>query len=213
MGVSQDHESPVPSTQLPQTYSADVIVVKETASATDNENWSNTAECASCCEKSGIDELVKASCEHYYCKECFGAFVEASLQTHDGFPPVCCKIPLTFLTVADNVSPAVFGRYRARQDEIKSATALYCAVKKCGVKVETDSIEGVRATCAACGRDTCTRCRSVFPLEAEGKKRKHVCKMDRERRQLLDMAKEAGWQTCYQCGNLIALNFGCHHMT
>ena len=83
------------------------------------------ADCASCSEPSGIDELVKASCEHYYCRDCFGHFIEASLQTHDGFPPKCCKIPIAFVTVANNVSTAVFSRYSVRQAEIKNATALY----------------------------------------------------------------------------------------
>lgn len=172
----------------------------------------NTADCASCGDHINIVNLVKASCEHYYCSDCFGQFVEASLRTHDGFPPKCCKIPIAFITIAGNVSPAVLSRYSARQAEIKSATALYCGVQGCGVRIESDRIKGVRATCVACWRDTCTLCRGKFPRRVNGENVSHVCKKDKAREQVLALAKQEGWQTCYHCGNLVALNTGCHHM-
>lgn len=172
----------------------------------------STADCASCGDHINIVNLVKASCEHYYCSDCFGQFVEASLQTHDGFPPKCCRIPIAFITIAGNVSPAVFSRYSARQAEIKSATALYCGVQGCGVRIESDRIKGVRATCVACWTDTCTLCRGKFPRRVNGENVSHICKKDKAREQVLALAKQEGWQTCYHCGNLVALNTGCHHM-
>ena len=204
------------SSQDPQACTANISsnqVIEETAPITAIVTAPSTADCASCSEQLTTDKLVKASCEHYYCKECFGQFVEASLQTHDGFPPKCCKIPIAFITVVENVPATVFSRYSARQAEIKNATALYCGVRRCGVKIENDRIEGVRATCIACWRDTCTLCRGEFPRDINGKKQSHVCKKDKAREQVLALAKQEGWQTCYQCGNLVALNTGCHHMT
>ena len=171
-----------------------------------------TAACASCSDQLILEELVKISCDHRYCKDCFGHFVEASLATHDGFPPKCCKIPIACLTVAKNVSTAIFSRYSARQMEIKNATALYCGDQKCGVKIGKDRINGLKATCEACGRDTCTQCRDTFPRRVQGRNVGHVCKKDEAREQVLALAKKEGWQTCYQCGNMVALNFGCHHM-
>ena len=97
-------------------------VIGETAPITAIVRAPSTADCASCSEQLTTDKLVKASCEHYYCKECFGQFVEASLQTHDGFPPKCCKIPITFITVAENVPATVFSRYSARRAEMRSRT-------------------------------------------------------------------------------------------
>ena len=208
--------SEITSVQASEASAADVIsvqVMKETAaSVTAVETSPTTAECAGCSDSLTIDELVKASCEHYYCKDCFGHFIEASLQTHDGFPPKCCKIPIAFGTVADNVSAAVFSRYSARQAEIKNATALYCGLQGCGVRIEVDRIDGVRATCMACWRDTCIQCRGEFPRKVNGKNVGHVCKKDKAREEVLALAREEGWQTCFQCGNMIALNFGCHHM-
>ena len=186
--------------------------LREAASETRIEAPSSTAYCASCSDHLDIDKLVKAACEHHYCKDCFSQFIEVSLQQHDGFPPKCCKIPIPFHTVAGNVSATIYSRYSARQAEIKNATALYCGVQRCGVKIELDRINGVRATCVACSRDTCTLCRGEFPLKVDGRNIGHACKKDRGREQVLAIAKEEGWQTCYKCGNLVELNFGCHHM-
>ena len=187
-------------------------VVEETAGTTVIEKPPSTVDCASCGDHSTTDKLIKAACEHYYCKDCFGQFIEASLQTHDGFPPKCCKIPIPFVTIAANVSAAVYSRYSARQAEIKNATALYCGVQRCGVKIKNDKIEGFRATCVACKRDTCTLCRGEFPERVNGRNVGHACKKDIAREQVLALAKEENWQTCYHCGNLVELNFGCHHM-
>lgn len=81
-------------------------------------------DCASCGEHLPLVDLVKASCEHFYCQPCFEKFIEASLETHDGFPPSCCKTPMAFRTVADNISAPLFWRYYNRQEEIQNATAL-----------------------------------------------------------------------------------------
>ena len=212
--VVSDQDSRIPSAEDLHQSTADVAnqVVEETAATTVIETPSSTADCASCSDHSTTDKLIKAACEHYYCKDCFGQFIEASLQTHDGFPPKCCKIPVPFVTIAANVSAAIYSRYSARQAEIKNATALYCGVQRCGVKIENDRIEGVRATCVACRRDTCTLCRGEFPERVNGKNVGHACKKDKGREQVLALAKEENWQTCYQCGNLVELNFGCHHM-
>lgn len=206
----------MPTVQDPQASTADISgtqMMKERAAPTTAiETAPLTADCASCSDSFTIDELVKASCKHYYCKDCFGSFIEASLQTHDGFPPKCCKIPIAFVTVAGNVSAAVFSRYSARQAEIKNATALYCGIQGCGVRIEKKRIDGVRATCVACWRDTCTKCRGQFPRNINGKNLSHVCTKDKAREEVLALAKKEGWQTCYQCGNMVALNFGCNHM-
>ena len=171
-----------------------------------------SVECVSCSETLTDERLIKASCNHDYCKECFSRFIAASLQTQDGFPASCCKIPLAFITIAENVSAEIFASYSARQDEVKNATALYCGIQSCGVKIEEERIDENRATCAVCRRDTCTLCRIEYPREVDGANVGHVCKKDLAREQLVALAKEEGWQTCYQCGNLVALNYGCHHM-
>ena len=202
----------ISSVQDPQpSITADVrgTQMMEETPKTAIETSPTTTECLGCSDHFTIEELVNASCEHSYCKDCFGIFIEASLERHDGFPPICCKVPIAFLTIAENVSTAVFSRYNARQAEIKNATAIYCGIQGCGVRIEKSKIDGVRATCIACLRDTCTQCRGEFP---EGVNGQHVCKEDKARDEVLALAKREGWQTCYQCGNMVALNFGCHHM-
>ena len=210
--IIQNDDSGVLSVQDSSHSTAPALntqMVQETELTTSNDDVLNTADCVACSDNLSSDNLVKISCEHQYCKKCFGLFIEKSLQA---FPPKCCSIPVAFLTVADNVSPAVFDRYRARQDEIKNATALYCGVRKCGVKIDDDMIEGTRAFCRACRRDTCTLCRGGFQRKVGAKEVVHFCKKDKAREQVLELAKQEGWQSCFNCGNLVELNFGCHHM-
>ena len=191
---NQIHSVEIPSVQDPPPPSADAV-------------------CESCREILTDDKLIKASCKHRYCKDCFESFIGARLETQGGFPPTCCGVPFAFDTVAHNVSAEIFASYSARQDEIKNATALYCSIRGCGVRIEEDRIHGVIATCVVCRRDTCTLCRTEYPLKVKDKNVDHVCKKDLAREQLLTLAREEGWQTCYYCGNLVALNTGCHHMT
>ena len=213
--VISDQDSRLHSTEDLHPFTAELSdqEVEETAATTAIETPLSTADCASCSDHLTTDKLIKAACEHYYCKDCFGQFIEASLQTHDGFPPKCCKIPIPFLTITTNVSAAIYSRYSARQAEIKNATALYCGIQGCGIKIENDRINGFRATCAGCRKDTCTRCRAEMPKRVHGKNVHHICQKDKAREQVLALARREGWQTCFQCGNLVALNNGCHHMT
>ena len=70
-------------------------VVDETAASTTAIGSSPaTTACASCSDQFAIKELVKVSCEHQYCKDCFGHFMEASLTTHDGFHPNAARFRL-----------------------------------------------------------------------------------------------------------------------
>lgn len=167
------------------------------------------AKCASCaCED--FDHLIKASCEHHYCRDCFEKLISAEVETPDGFPPCCCQIPIAFNVVADNVSSTVFHRYQSRQEEIRNATALYCGVIGCGVRINSKKIDGLRATCVACMRRTCTQCRGEMPLEL---KDIHICKKGQLREGLIASVKQEGRQACYKCGTMVSLNFGSHHMT
>lgn len=121
--------------------------------------------CASCSQQMSITDLIKASCEHRYCKACVESFIAASLGIHDSFPPSCCKTPMAFSTVAENVSTPLFWRYRTRQEGIQNATALYCGEPKCGVKIVLDKDEEspYKATCTLCHKETCRKCRGIWP--------------------------------------------------
>lgn len=118
-------------------------------------------ECTGCgCEDP--DQLVKALCEHYFCRDCLEYLVALHMETHDGNPPNCCTVPFLYNTIASNVSDDLLGRYHARQDEIRNAMPLYCGVPECSVKIRSDEIYEPKATCSACLRQTCTLCREAL---------------------------------------------------
>lgn len=179
-------------------------------SASTIEARAPTAGCISCTETLALTELVKATCEHHFCRDCFGAFIKASLDADGTFPPKCCKLPVSSNLVTENVSTDLLGRYQLRQSEIKSALGLYCAVSACAVKIPRENVDGNKARCPVCyNQFTCTRCRSGMKKDEVDA---HVCKVDEDRQAILAAAKEEGWQACYNCGNMVDLNTGCHHM-
>ena len=124
-----------------------------------------TAQCVSCSDEFPLNELVKASCEHFYCHKCFEDFVTASLKPHGIFLASCCKIALAFNTIADNMSAALFQHYRKRQDNIKNTNSVHCAVPECGIRIPPEGIieNKNEATCRMCKRTTYTLCLTAHP--------------------------------------------------
>ncbi len=176
----------------------------------DSKTSPGKADCATCAKSYHTNALMKLTCKHHYCKTCFSQLVKESLSTPSAFPPLCCKIAVPFLTVAENVDPFLFLGYRIKQKEIADAGPLYCAFANCAVKILEKEIHGNLAWCSTCTRTTCTRCR--WEYDTRRGKPSHVCKKDKPMATLLSIAKTEGYQACYQCGNVTSLNFGCHHM-
>ena len=168
------------------------------------------AECAAYAEQMSIFELAKASCEHYYCKICFEQVVQTSIDSIGAFPPTCCKVPISFGVVASHVSIELYDRYRQRQAEVMGGHGLYCAIAHCAVRIPKTNITKTRAKCPACHKFTCTLCRGATSEDDDSS---HVCNTTKDKQVILSLAKEEEWQACFNCGNLVELNFGCHHMT
>jgi hypothetical protein len=167
-------------------------------------------ECIGCMDRFPTFQLLKATCEHYLCHNCLCRCVKASLGADVHFPPSCCKLPLAFRIVADNVPAALFKRYRARQLEVQNATTLYCAIPRCSARITEYMINDQKANCQTCYRNTCLQCRNEIVAD---KSIKHICREVSDTQAMLAIARREGWQTCWQCGNMVALNFGCFHMT
>lgn len=165
--------------------------------------------CISCSDDEDVTKLVKVSCVHYYCHNCLEAYVRSSLDSQGIFPPSCCRLPFAFRAVADNVSANIFHLYCERQAESQDKNKFYCAAPKCSVRIPSERIKDERGKCPACAKVTCTKCKGQAPIDP---KEHHECNEDLEREIVLGIAKKEGWQTCYNCGHIVCLTFGCHHM-
>lgn len=161
--------------------------------------------CAACSDEPG-PELFIAACKDAYCGDCLVAYVESSLEPGGTFPPICCDRPLTLQLLEHHVPNDVLSRYQAKQASIKEACSLICAEPNCRLIIEEKDIVENVGHCSTCKRYTCKKCRT---LQHKGKD----CPTDAEQQEVLKIAKEKGWQPCYQCNNMIERNFGCNHMT
>ncbi len=103
-------------------------------------------------------------------------------------------------------STMLIERYEAKQAEIAAACSLLCAEPGCRIIISKEKTIQKVGLCPGCNRGTCAKCRTA---QHEGKE----CPTDEEHQELLELAKEKGWQSCYQCNYMIELNFGCNHTT
>ena len=103
-----------------------------------------TADCVICLDVISTGDWIEVSYDHRFCKDCFSACVTTSLEPGNAFPPTCCGIAISFMTVVNNVSPEVFQRYQSRQQEQKTV-GLYCSQSTCAVKIPDKSIDGTSA--------------------------------------------------------------------
>ena len=161
--------------------------------------------CTSCDEKCGTKSLLTV-CSYVYCNECLISYVDSSLQPGQHFPPHCCSIPITLQHCKEHLSPELVQRYEAKQAHIAASCSLLCAEPGCRIIIPEEKIVKDIGNCPGCNRNTCIRCRTA---EHAGKD----CPTNRERQELLDLAKEKGWQECYRCSSMIEQNMGCNHMT
>lgn len=161
--------------------------------------------CISCDEE--IDATCStAPCQHSYCDDCLSSYVKSALEPDGTFPPLCCNLPLTLQLARAHLPKDLVKRYEEKHAEIVAASSLPCAQPGCCVVIPPEKIVEDLGHCLACNNYTCTRCR----LQEHKDK---PCPTDAEQEDLMKLAKENGWQSCYRCNNMIELNFGCYHMT
>ena len=120
------------------------------------------------------------------------------------FPTRCCRrgIPLTSAKLY--LKPAFVCKFEQKTIEFKSPHRTYCSLSTCSSFITWVSITGEQATCTVCGTITCTICKS----DAHS----GDCPEDTATQQLLETAREEGWQLCYNCRRLVELDAGCNHM-
>lgn len=147
-----------------------------------------------------------ASCKHSYCDGCLATYVKTALEPDGIFPPQCCKLPIPLKLARGYLHHDLIKRYEEKQAEIVAASSLLCAQSGCRVVIPPEEIVEGLGHCLACNNYTCIRCRLQ-------KHKDQPCPTDAELEDLMELAKEQGWQACYRCNNMIELNFGCNHMT
>lgn len=158
-------------------------------------------------------KTAKLSCGHRMCHACLKRQFKLSVEDPQHMPPTCCTsehIPLRYVErLFDDKFKILWNK---KYQEYTTANRLYCPTKGCGEwikpsKIRMDRVTGRRyARCGRCTTKVCVLCNGRFHTRRE-------CPRDEETNRLVQLAKDKGWQRCYNCKAMVELKEGCNHMT
>ncbi len=164
----------------------------------------NLCQCIACDLMKPLLNIAQTPCGHNYCQECLRTLFELSTTDETLFPPRCCRQEIPLPSVRLYLSSALINRFEKKSIEFKTSDRTYCSQPACSSFITSINIHGEQATCTACGTYTCTICKNTAH---DGD-----CPEDIATQQVLETAREQGWQRCYNCRRLVELDVGCNHM-
>ncbi|KAJ5135251.1 uncharacterized protein N7515_004529 [Penicillium bovifimosum] len=162
-------------------------------------------QCVACGENTEFFNVARAPCRHEYCRTCLESLFKASITDESLFPPRCCRQPISLSTARIFLKSDLVQLYEKKKIEFETPNRTYCYSTRCSAFIEQSHIVGEVATCPECRHTTCTNCK--------GRAHTGDCPNDSAMQQLLEAARENGWQRCYSCWRLVELEHGCNHMT
>ncbi|KAM3480005.1 hypothetical protein MY8738_005208 [Beauveria namnaoensis] len=160
--------------------------------------------CVACDGAYGENLAVSVSCGHVYCWDCLACLFKASTTDESLFPPRCCKEPISLDDVKKWLPKELVIEFEDKEDEFTSADRTYCSNVNCSKFISPYGIHDGLGNCEACDVWTCTFCKGA---EHDG-----ACPDVPDKKEILAVAKENGWQQCYRCQHLVELNHGCNHI-
>ncbi len=187
--------------------SGDPAAAESSASATSRKRTPSTTHrhCIACDLTKPLFDVCRTPCGHFYCQECIQTIFELSATDETLFPPRCCRETIPLQSVKIYLSSAVVQTFEEKSIAFKTSNRTYCSLPACSSFIAADKINGERAMCGKCGTQTCAICKKIAH---DGD-----CPQDIATQQVLETAREHGWQKCYSCGRLVELDVGCNHIT
>ncbi|XXG94283.1 hypothetical protein Hte_000537 [Hypoxylon texense] len=171
-----------------------------------------TVECVVCLDDLSPAETAKLKCGHRMCKPCLRRSFKLSVKDPLQMPPRCCTADCIPLKHVEDLFDVNFKKqWNQKFHEFSTRNRVYCPGKRCGRWIRPDQIQRHRngrkvGKCGSCQTRVCCDCNNRWHGSAP-------CPADEETNQILQQAKEEGWQRCYNCRNMVELKEGCNHMT
>ncbi|KAI1482635.1 hypothetical protein F4774DRAFT_283979 [Daldinia eschscholtzii] len=169
-------------------------------------------ECIVCLDDLPSSKTAKLKCGHRMCKSCLKRSFKLSVKDPAQMPPRCCTADCIPLKHVENLFDVDFKRtWNRKFHEFSTRNRVYCPGKRCGRWIRPDQIRLHRngrkvGRCGSCHTRVCCECNNKWHGSSP-------CAADEETNQILQQAKEEGWQRCFNCRNMVELKEGCNHMT
>ena len=169
-------------------------------------NWTRRRrQCDACIDRKHFTELYKAPCQHEYCRDCLAHLFQDAMVDESLFPPRCCKQHMPLEKCRFYLNSDIPSQFREKALEFSTPDRTYCHNTNCGSFIPPTNCAHTTATCSKCHSETCTMCKGAL--------HGGDCPNDEQLQQVLQLAREQGWQRCQSCSGMVELNIGCNHMT
>lgn len=148
------------------------------------------------------------------CHTCLKRQFELSVRDPQHMPPRCCTTEHIPLKYVDRLFDTKFKvLWNKKYQEYTAKNRIYCPTRACGEWIKPSHIRLDPTVGRKYGK--CPRCRGKVCVKCNGRWhfRKECPKDDEAARAFAEMAKESGWQCCYNCKAMVELKEGCNHMT
>ncbi|KAI0834070.1 hypothetical protein F5Y06DRAFT_177752 [Hypoxylon sp. FL0890] len=197
---------------LPRAHTAPSSHVTSQRLQSPPDRHAKMVECVVCFDELPSSKTAKLKCGHRMCRSCLKRSFRLSVKDPAHMPPRCCTSDIIPLKHVDNLFDVDFKRtWNRKFHEFSTRNRVYCPGKRCGQWIRPDQIRRHRSgrksgECDSCHTKVCCDCNNRWHGSGP-------CPPDEETNQILQQAKEEGWQRCYNCRNMVELKEGCNHMT
>ncbi|TVY78339.1 ATP-dependent RNA helicase DEAH11-like protein [Lachnellula suecica] len=162
-------------------------------------------ECIACTNSFPLKGLLSLDCGHRYCRACLHRMFNDSLAATSTFPVQCCSKPIAITAAMPFLSADLVQKYEAKEIEHNTENKIYCSNSICGMFIPPGFASPDETYCPACNTATCSKCKA--------KAHWGTCSDDPAVGQVLELARENGWQQCPRCKSMVELIAGgCNHM-
>ena len=160
-----------------------------------------------------ISRAPKLACGHRMCHACLKRIFTMSVNDPAHMPPKCCTSDCIPLKYVEKLFDMKFkAKWNRKFQEYTTKNRLYCPAKGCGAWIQPRDIKLDHSS--GCKYGLCTRCKLKVCAKCNGKWHSSPeCPNDEATLRFAEMAKEEGWQRCYNCSATVELKEGCNHMT
>ena len=164
-------------------------------------------QCTACMDGFRWADATQLNCGHEYCQSCLKEVIMRGVKDHDLalIPPRCCGKPVIQDIIVNILSAEEMDDFQSAVTEKDTKDKTYCGNVECGKFVAPMHILAGKATCPYCKSQTCAICK--------GNAHEGDCPADAAIQATLKLGTENHWQRCFSCRSLVAIEWGCKHMT